>query len=77
MKGKLMDIFVRVTMQNNEIARKSTKECLESIIKACDRIMDNLKVNKNVVNSVDRFSKAMNPFDGLITRSNYDNKRTY
>ena len=35
------------------------------MIKACDRIMDNLKVNKNVVNSVDRFSNAMNPFDGL------------
>ena len=61
----MMGIFVRVTMQNNEIVRKSTKECLESMIKTCDRIMDNLKVNKKVVNSVDRFSKAMNPFDGL------------
>ena len=70
MKGKMMGIFVRVTMQNNEIARKSTKECLESMMKACDRIMDNLKVNKNVVNSVDRFSKAMNPFDGLKVGGN-------
>lgn len=65
-----MDIFVRVTMQNNEIARKSTKECLESMIRACDRIMNNLKVNKNVVNSVDRFSKAMNPFDRLKVEGN-------
>ena len=65
-----MDIFVRVTMQNNEIARKSTKECLESMIRACDRIMNNLKVNKNVVNSVDGFSKAMNPFDGLKVEGN-------
>ena len=47
------------------LQKKLTKECLESMIKACDRIMDNLKVNKKVVNSVDRFSNAMNPFDGL------------
>ena len=70
MKGKMMGIFVRVTMQNNEIARKSNKECLESMIRACDRIMDNLKVNKNVVNSVDRFSKAMNPFNELKVGGN-------
>ena len=70
-----MDIFVRVTMQNNEIARKSSKECLESIIKACDRIMDNLKINKNVVNSVDRFSKAMNSLDGLKVGGLNDDKR--
>lgn len=37
------------------------------MIRACDRIMDNLKINKNVVNSVDRFIKAMNPLDGLKT----------
>ena len=75
MKGELMGIFVRVTMQNNEIKRKSSKECLESIMRACDRIMDNLKINKNVVNSVDRFSKAMNPLDELKVGELNDDKR--
>ena len=75
MKGELMGIFVRITMQNNEITRKSSKECLESMMRACDRIMGNLKVSKNVVNSVDRFGKAMNSLDGLKVGELNDDKR--